>query len=248
MSIGHKYVTQLLQKVEAGALLQFGNDAAKVISKVETMLNRSGDIREKLEGLYVVSGFEQFAIRLLWLIDFVRVDGAIPNESVMNFESEHLLSLLKPALKCDAFSQEIESPVSVETDFERALNRFGNVVEKAKREIRQNGSMNPIAKETLELLCQAPEQLKATGIKVSRGDTVEMMEEFLSLIRWVIEERCDDNVRLLGIIHTTNLVLQTTHHLDECENNDALQQTLEILRNPENIFGPTHLRASEVHG
>ena len=94
MDIERKYLLHLLREVQVSSQAQYGEDAALKIAEIVRWISQAKDIREAVRSLYYVSGMDQFALRLLWVIDLVRLDGKALSDSVTAHEVRNLLAHL----------------------------------------------------------------------------------------------------------------------------------------------------------
>lgn len=94
MDIERKYLLRLLREVQVAIHAQHGEDAAVKIVEIVRWISQANDIHDALRSLYYVSGMDQFALRLLWLMDLTRVDGKAPSDSVTAHEVRNLLTHL----------------------------------------------------------------------------------------------------------------------------------------------------------
>ena len=90
MDVERKYLLHLLHEVQVSIRVRCGETAAVKLAEIVRWISQADDIHDALRSLYYVSGMDQFALRLLWLIDFVRVDGKAPSDSVTAHEVRHL--------------------------------------------------------------------------------------------------------------------------------------------------------------
>ena len=94
MDIERKYLLHLLREVQVSIHAQYGEEAALKIAEIVRWISQAKDIHEAVCSLYYVSGMDQFALRLLWLIDLIRLDGKAPSDSVTAHEVRNLLTHL----------------------------------------------------------------------------------------------------------------------------------------------------------
>ncbi len=96
MDSERKYVLRLFREVQVLIHTEYGEDAALKIAEIVRWISQANDIHDAVRSLYYVAGMDQFALRLLWLIDLVRLYGKAPSDSVTAHEVRNLLTHLVP--------------------------------------------------------------------------------------------------------------------------------------------------------
>ncbi|MEO8168982.1 MAG: hypothetical protein ABI623_12090 [bacterium] len=92
MDVERKYLLHVLREVQFASQAQYGEEAALRIAEIIRWMSQAKDIHEAVRSLYYVAGLDQFALRLLWLIDLVRLDGKALSDSVTAHEVKNLLT------------------------------------------------------------------------------------------------------------------------------------------------------------
>lgn len=91
-----EYIRQVLGRVEQTVEQRYGAQARQTVAKVFAQVLQCTSADEIAEGLYHREDYRQFALRLMWLLRLVRLDGTTPGEAVMANEIENLVLCLAP--------------------------------------------------------------------------------------------------------------------------------------------------------
>lgn len=92
-------VTELLKRIQLAATGAIGPEAGDLVQRLNVAICAAKDVREKVDMLARVEGFERFATRLQWVLESARLDGSMPRGSVLALEARSLAADIIPVLE-----------------------------------------------------------------------------------------------------------------------------------------------------
>lgn len=102
-------VREVLRIVEQKVGARFDLQARHVVSDAFARTSQCRTADETVELLYHVPGFRQFALRLMWLLRLMRMQGTTPADVVMENEIERLVLCLVPLIQDAAGNNSIRA-------------------------------------------------------------------------------------------------------------------------------------------
>ncbi|MBI5471663.1 MAG: hypothetical protein HY961_04900 [Ignavibacteriae bacterium] len=94
MPIERTLLLDILNRLLSVAEERGDASSAELIEKLKRRCARSNDLQSSLHELHNVAGFGEFAIRLLWLMRHVAVEGRLLSEFVLKSEAERLYAMM----------------------------------------------------------------------------------------------------------------------------------------------------------
>ena len=240
MAGDQSYVVRLLRKVES-LLTKNGHQAkGDILGKVMQRFLQAENVKTALENLYSVEGWDQFALKLMWYVEKMKGPNAgVLRSGLMDYQVEELYSILVPAKNehTDSAPADRVPAAPVQSgDIREALHNFGRVLEELKRKSFEGDRFTGIEQALLEgALHEAATLQQAAG---SRGnqDVERFCSAFSLFVRYVLERALLRDVRVVNLIDSANLTLQTVMDTVGAEDFDSLHQTIELLENPKTLL------------
>ena len=94
MPIERRFIVEILDHVQSVACGCDGSGVIELLGKVKRQLAASDNLQQAIEELHRVSGLGDFSIRLLWLLQHVKLDGELMSDATMRSEAELLCQAL----------------------------------------------------------------------------------------------------------------------------------------------------------
>jgi hypothetical protein len=226
------YLVRMLRTLEA-LLAECGHQPeATLVGEVLQRLSRADDLQQALESLYAVDGLDEFALRLMWFSHTMKATGQIlPSNQLIDHQVQELFATLLTLKRRDI------PPVPRRArDLADALRVFGAAVEEMKRESFLDGMFHPIDPVSREGLLRHLAPLEQTAALEGNGDAETFARAFSSFVQFVLQRQLTGDVRVLNLVDNANMTLQTVLEAVGAEDFDALQQTIQLLENPDTIF------------
>jgi hypothetical protein len=187
-----------------------------------------------LETLSGVRGFRDFSLRLMWYAEKGRDPFASPSTAATaSLRADELLSLLPPASEEAAAS----SPAEPRT-IAAAVEDFGGAIEAMKRGSMEGGRFTGITGELAgRVRAEARPLAQAAGLEEDRDVArfAEAVERFLDLVAM---RSLSGDVRVVNLLDSANITLQTALQTHAAEDYDSLQEITRLLENPLPLFEP----------
>jgi hypothetical protein len=232
MSGEREQILDVLQVLEAR--LTSSNRAADAgrIGVIRRTIASEKHLDAALETLYGVKSFHQFSLRLMWYAEKGR-DALAPSvtQHVISRRADELLFLL-PSDHDAPEPQEAGLPVPAAA----AVDAFGDAVEGVKREAHRDGRFVGVSEEMLTSLRSSARTLCTSAAFEENRDLAgfaEGMGRFLELVRF---RGLSGDVRVVNLLDSANLTLQTALQTHAAEDYDSLQEITRLLESPLPLF------------
>ncbi len=239
MSGAQSYIVRVLRKVEAA--FHDGEYQAQrlVVGKAFYRISHAEEVNAALERLYCVHGFDQFALRLMWLYehagnDLNRIEGA-----VIDHDIETLIATLRPPAPVeDEHGARIETltPVQDMETFHDALHRFGRVLEEVKRRSFEGALFVGADEDLLNQVLAETHSLQKAAQTVGQGDVMKFSTACASFLQYALDHSLTHDVRVVNMLENANLTLQTVLAASGTEDYDSLHKNVELLQNPKDLL------------
>jgi hypothetical protein len=233
------YLARLLRKLEASLTNTRDAPILSVVEKTIREIASASDVRDSLEQLYSVRGFDQFALRLMWLWE--QASKGLVDEGNMEHEVETLGTLLNlVVVEVEPSPPPPDPPATLDgkayDGFYEAIRKFGRTIEEFKKKSFDQENFKGIQQDLLGRILDQTAALQQTAAALGKEDIVRLAIVITNFIHYVIERALLKDVRIVNILDNTNLSLQGACDSTEPESLDALQQTVEMLQNPKNLL------------
>ena len=223
-----EHILDVLQLLESRLTSSNRSIDAGRISLVRLALSSSQHLDAALESLYGVQGYDQIALRLMWYAE----KGSDPfapvlTEHVVSRRADELLSMLPAELPAPAGPGTGE-PKSMAA----AVDEFGVAVEALKAGAFREGQFSELTEELAARLRASVRPLSRAGALEENPDVgrfADAVARFLELVRARSLAR---DVRVVNLLDSANLTLQTAMQTHAAEDYDSLQEITRLLENP----------------
>ena len=233
------HITKLLQGLEAMLLDSGRRGEGEKVGLVAARLSHARDIDRALQVLYGVSGWDAVAIRLMWYAEQMRhaAAGAGASEEVIGHQVSELLAAM-PAPGPEGREEDLSPDVARTVDIRDALSRFGSALEELRRASFSGGVFSGIPESMLERVIREAALLQLTASVQQSRDVARFARAFTFFATHVREHGILQDVRVLHVIGTANLTLQTVLETAQAEDFDSLYQTIALLETPQTLLQP----------
>jgi hypothetical protein len=241
MSDEQRYILRLLRKLESAATEEHNDNVKGLIGKLIHKISLSNDVQGVLETLYGVRGFEEFSMRLMWLVERGRTQSNGSDSVVSDYEVEVLRSLVKPVANGSGSAAEQRKQESAGAewspeDFYDELNRFGRLLEDFKRKSRAGHVPRQIEPDMLYRILDGVLQLQHSAAAIRKKEVVRFAAALSHFLHYVLDnDRCED-ARVVTIIDSANLTMQTVLQSAGTEDVDSLEQMTSLLQDPRELL------------
>jgi hypothetical protein len=230
------YITKLLQTLER-TLLDGGRVAeGEMVGLVATRLSHAENIDTALQTLYGVSGWEAVAVKLMWYVEHIRRESpeGVASEAVFRHHVSEVRALL-PITEDQKFPVD-QAATAQSTDLREALARFGMALENLRRASFVGGSFSGLPETVLERVIGEAALLQMIASAQRCRDVARFARAFMFFATHVQEHGILQDVRVLQLIGTANLTLQTVLVTLQAEDFDSLYQTIALLESPRTLL------------
>jgi hypothetical protein len=238
MSRAQGYLVRLLRKVEATFRDGENERHRLVVERACLRLSHTDDLNEALRRLYCVQGFDQFALRLMWLFEHAseatnRLEGA-----VIDYDVESLVGALRLSGGGDGGGSrmDLQAPAQAMEAFYEALHRFDRVVDEAKRKSFDTGIFKGAGEDSLYRVLSEVGLLDQAARAAGQEDVVKFATACAGFIQYAFDHGLAQDVRIINMLDHANLTLQTVLAASGTEEYDPLQKNIELLQNPKEIL------------
>ncbi|MGA9115186.1 MAG: hypothetical protein WB626_00245 [Bacteroidota bacterium] len=232
MSTHPSYILRLLREVES-SLDDGGRGACRRdLETVIQRVSRTDNPEEAVEDLYAVEAYDDFALRLLWAgsREPAPADGLAPD--LLAYDAELLLETL-PGSGAEPRTRPLsEAREAVAAAFGDALQRMGRLVGQVRHRSQAGGEFRGIPEEDLYRLLDEATALRASAPHAAGKDVERFAAAFCLFLEYALDNGRESDIRVLHIVESANLTLQTTLKTDGSGAFDSLQQTTAMLEDP----------------
>lgn len=238
MLAGQSYIVRVLRKVEARLSDQSHASEASRVGKIIQKLAQAHDVHEALKALYRVEQLNEFALRLMWLVDAVERGEVGLENGVMEFQATALSNLAVEAFNANgavkATSERIAS--AQVDDLYVSLHKFGRLTEELKRSSLEAGVFQGINENQLYNILNELASLKENAVASGKQDAAQFGEACSEFIQYVLDNELLNDVRIINILDNANITVQTMFEAAGIEDNDSLQSTIQLLKRPKELL------------
>jgi hypothetical protein len=233
------HINTLLHRMELNLLDGGRRNEGEKVGVVAARLSRARDLDQALQVLYGVSGWDGVAIKLMWYVEQMRkaAVGMTPNEDL---ETYRLAELIAAMPMPDEHRRAADPGLAVASrmDLHDALLRFGMLLEDLRRGSFADGAFSGLPERMLERALGAAAMLRVAATAQRSRDVARFTQAFAFFAKHVLEHGILQDVRVLHLIGTANLTLQTVLETAEAEDFDSLYQTIALLESPRTLLQP----------
>ena len=238
MSKPQSYIVRLLRKVEASLMNGRRQAELTMLEKIIHRISHAENVREELETLYSVQGFDEFALRLMWSYEREGIESNTLESGLIDYEVETLEALLRSVRNGEKKKEEVREipPPKPLDDFHEELHKFGRSVEDLRRKSFDDDKFKGLDQDLLYRVLNESTSLQHYATQAGKTDVVRFADSFSALVQFVLDRRLFGDVRVVHLLENANLTLQTIVETVGAEDYDSLQQTIELLRTGRSIL------------
>lgn len=227
-----EHILEILQLLESRLTSSNRPDDAGRISVIRRAISANQHIDASLETLYEVQGFHAFALRLMWYAEKGRDPFATaPTGHVASSRADELLALL-PLPTPEADAPVTEEPATIAA----AVDEFGVAMEAVKRGAYLEGQFSGVTEALAGRLRSAAQPLgRAAGLEENH-DVARFADAIVRFLDLVRARSLNGDVRVVNLLDSANLTLQTVMQTHAAEDYDSLQEITRLLENPLPLF------------
>lgn len=206
-------------------------------SLIHDAVAQAPDLDRALEGLYAVRGFGDFALRLMWYADRSRdpLAGELTSEFVSRAVNV-LLGLLPPVHGPEGARP--TPPPEAPPEVSAAIESLGDLVKSIGRQTLDEQGFRGIPPRFLERLRKQAITLGRSAELENNEDVHQFSKAMERFIDLVITRDLAGDVRVLNMLDSAALTLQTASSTLAGEDIDSLQQTTQLLEDPLPLLEP----------
>lgn len=241
MSEARSYIVHLLRKVEAACENGALRSQRLMIGKAVYRVSRAEDVREALQRLYCVRGFDRFALRLMWLFEHARGHTDRFETAAIEYDVEMLLACLAGRDSASGAAGQgapidVGAVESLET-FHDQLHRFGKVLDSVRRRAFVGDVYQGLTEDALDSIRSEAELLERAALPAGQHDVGRFARACVDFLQYAQDHALSGDVRIINMLENANLTLQTVLAAKGTEEYDSLQKNIELLQNPRDLLG-----------
>ncbi len=234
-----EFVHSVLDEIGRHAAAGDHDRISVLVSRIRETLDSAPDVRKGIAKVFAVQGLDRLALRLLWLLDKGRVDGRWPDDVIVTYEAKRLLENVAGHFEERTGKMFHES----EPDLTGRLSEFSAHTETLKRDVTPS-----VRRLTVQALKEVAQKLTPFLGEAGKPRAAEVLNECVTFIEWAQKHKVDIDDKAVAMLHTANVILQTSVELGEGDCEESISRALEVLRNPERVFGIHVMHTSEIYG
>jgi len=238
MTEEHTAIIRLLRALEIHLAQGGRHDSAESVGKISRRISAADDLDTVLNSLFAVPGFDGVAVRLMWYAERLREPNPVPEAP--GFQ-DYLAANLAAQLGGHtgrATSPGQGEPAAAELDLAQALARFDACIETVKRSSYKDEVFEEIPLRGLDDIIREVVLLGEAAAAERNVDVLRFTSALSRCVDYVIRQRLFRDVRVLNLIDSANLTLQTALETRSAEDYDSLQQTIKLLEQPAGVLEP----------
>ena len=207
------------------------------VGLIAARLSRARDLDTALQVLYGVRGWAAVAMKLMWYVQQVRqaAVGAAPDPDLLDYRLAELARAMPKAAGGEGDTPE-EPARANSVDLREALIRFGSLLEELRQASFAGGSFSGVPEGLLERVIEEAVLLRVIAVGQRSRDVARFAQAFTFFARHVLEHGILQDVRVLHLIGSANLTLQTVLETADAEDFDSLYQTIALLESPRTLL------------
>ena len=231
----HKYLTRILQKLEGELAEESQQSKLGIIRKLVGDISGSSDVSGVLEELYRVDGFDRFALGLMWVRSSQRSSLNCEREDLMEYDVHTLSSCLGVTISGSLSPPDNlghPSGGSVRSLSEQ-MYRFGRFITSMKRRLTVGGKFQGFEEDLLFRFMDEVSALQQQAVREGKRDVERFCKAFSRFLEFVISDHLMNDPRVLSLMETANVTVQTISASSGAERGDSLDRTIDLLENRE---------------
>ncbi|MDH4069963.1 MAG: hypothetical protein OEV30_06025 [Ignavibacteria bacterium] len=233
MTVSTTYLIRVLHGVEEKLEGEGHRREATLVSQLTSKFSASLDIQKDLDELLSVDGMEQLALALMWVRSRDRHGLNGLHQEVIDYDVNTLMQALIEQWADDG--EDTPEPVPP-ASFREVLPEFSLVIAELARRAVVSGSFRGIPEEYLWKLKAGVDTLRLSAVREAEVDVIRFCDALDLFLGYVLKHRLLTDLRVIGVIQSANLTLQTVIGGRIPEDRGSLDQTIELLMRPSLFF------------
>lgn len=223
-----EHILDVIQLLESRLTSSNRSLDAGRISLIRRALSSSQHLDAALEMLYGVQGYDQVALRLMWYAEKGSDPfAAVLTEHAVSRRADELLSLLPTEFPAPA-GPGPEVPKSIAA----AVDEFGVAVEALKAGSFREGQFSEVTEDLAAPLRASLQPLGRAGALEENRDVARFADAVARFLERVRARALARDVRVVNLLDSANLTLQTVMQTHAAEDYDSLQEITRLLEDP----------------
>jgi hypothetical protein len=233
------HIVHVLESLELPLRERGQREKWQMVSSVTENIRHADDLGSALDLLYMVRGFDRFALRLMWYAEqaaTVRSESA--SDRLVSYQIDRLLEDLL-ASDPDEKGEEEDATGSGVHDLETGVRRFAAAVANVRKDGTKGGEFVGLTRPVVEALVKETELLHSAAAVERNTDVVQFSGAFARFAHFVLEKGLLQDVRVVNFMENASLTLETAVGTTGADDYDALHQTTELLEKPDTLLDST---------
>jgi hypothetical protein len=211
-----------------------------MMGKLADSIASTTGMKETLDRLYSVHGWDMIALRLMWYIERARETGAGPGrDALIDYQVDELYRLLMTASGGNGSETpaQPEQPAGPLTGgvFE-SLMQFSTSLEDLRRTAFEGERVQGMRQRFFDSALSNAGRLHQVCSAEGQEALAQFAAAFSLFLRYVIERDLFDDARVAHVVDNAGQALQAILDRASDEDYDSLQQTIDMLHNPETLL------------
>lgn len=210
------------------------------MGKLADHIASTAELKPALDRLYGVHGWDTIALRLMWYIERARETGSgAGHDALIDYQVDELYRLLMTASGGNGAeppppTDRLPGPLPG-TVFE-ALMQFSTSLEDLRRTAFEGERFQGMRQRFFDSALSNAGRLHQVCSAESQEALAQFAAAFSLFLRYVIERDLFDDARVAHVVDNAGQALQAILDRANEEDFDSLQQTIDMLHNPEALL------------
>jgi hypothetical protein len=231
---------QLLRRLQQRLAEEGHRVQGEMMGKVADRIASADDVERALEQLYSVQGWDEVALRLMWYAS--RTTGKAAGstlDSLLDYQMEELHALLMttPSVNDDGPGPAAtDGPPPLTGAVFEGVFQFTTVLDDLKQTAFEGEKFQGMRQGLVDAALTNAGRLHQAATNAGNEILAQFAAAFSLFLRYVIERDLFDDVRVAHLIDNASQSVQGLLEATGPEQYDSLQQTVEMLHNPETLL------------
>ncbi len=210
------------------------------MGKLADSIASTTGMKETLDRLYSVHGWDMIALRLMWYIERARETGAGPGrDALIDYQVDELYRLLMTASGgngADTPAQPEQPAGPLTSGVFESLMQFSTSLEDLRRTSFEGERVQGMRQRFFDSALSNAGRLHQVCSLGGQEALAQFAAAFSLFLRYVIERDLFDDARVAHVVDNAGQALQAILDRASDEDYDSLQQTIDMLHNPETLL------------
>lgn len=211
-----------------------------MMGKLADAIASTAEIQETLDRLYSVQGWDTIALRLMWYTGRARETGTGQGrDALTDYQVDELYRLLMTASGgnvSDAAAQPEQPSGPLTGSVFESLMQFSTSLEDLRRTAFEGERVQGMRQRFFDSALSNAGRLHQVCSSEGQEALAQFAAAFSLFLRYVIERDLFDDARVAHVVDNAGQALQAILDRASDEDYDSLQQTIDMLHNPETLL------------